>query len=108
MNSGLFSLALLLLAGLSLGSVYFGGLWITLRRLPRWRRPFLRMGLSLLGRLAVLLGGGAWLLQHAIAPPLAVILLISVGVWLSRTLLVAQLLTTVERSTKTVHPAAHH
>ena len=98
MMLGLIGLAILLLAGLALGGIYFGGLWITLRRLPRWHRPFLGMGLSWLGRLAILLGGGAWLLQHPMAPPLQAILIISVGVWLSRTLLIARLLATVERS----------
>jgi F1F0 ATPase subunit 2 len=94
---GLISLILLFLAGLMLGSLYFGGLWITLRRLPRWNRPFLGMGLSFLGRLAILLGGGAWLMKHPIAPPLQAILLMSVGVWLSRTLLISRLLAAVNR-----------
>ena len=92
------SAIVLLLAGLSLGGLYFGGLWSTLRRLPRWRRPFLSMGLSWLIRLEILLGGGAWLLQHPLAPPLPTILLISCGVWLSRTLLMTYLLASVERS----------
>lgn len=88
----------LLLAGLCLGGLYFGGLWFTLQRLPRWRRPFLSMGLSWLIRLEILLGGGAWLLQHPLAPPLPTILLLSCGVWLSRTLLITSLLARVERS----------
>ncbi len=88
----------LLLAGLSLGGIYFGGLWFTLRRFHRWRQPFLGVGLSWLGRLTLLLGGGAWLIHQATAPPLVVILLISLGVWLSRMLLIARLLITVERS----------
>lgn len=92
------STVVLLLAGLSLGSLYFGGLWITLRRLPRWRYPFFTMGLSWFIRLEILLGGGAWLLQHPLAPPLPTILLISCGVWLSRTLLITHLLANVERS----------
>ncbi len=98
MNISLISLVVLLFGGLSLGSVYFVGLWLSLRHVPRWRRPFLSMWLSLLGRLAVLLGGGALLLQQSIAPPLQAILLISVGVWLSRNLLIARLIATVERS----------
>lgn len=101
MNIGLFSLPFLLITGLSLGGVYFGGLWMTLRRLPRQRRPFLSMGLSWCLRLAVLLGGGAWLLQHSIAPPLQTILLISIGVWLSRMLLIARLLKMVQQPTPT-------
>lgn len=88
----------LLLAGLILGALYFGGLWITLRRLPRWRRPFLSIALSWLIRLEILLGGGAWFLQHPLAPPLPTLLLLSCGVWLSRTLLITSLLASVERS----------
>lgn len=89
----------LLLAGISLGGIYFGGLWFTLRRLNRWRQPFLGMGLSWLVRLEILLSGGAWLMKQAIASPLLVILLLSLGVWLSRTLLIIRLLATVEQST---------
>lgn len=88
----------LVLAGVSLGSIYFGGLWFTLRRLKRWRQPFLGMGVSWLVRLVILLSGGALLIKQTIAPPLLVILLLSVGVWLSRTLLITWLLATVERS----------
>lgn len=87
---------LLVLAGLSLGGIYFGGLWMTLRRLPRWRRPFLGVGLSVGLRLGMLLGGGVWLWQHPIAPPLQTILLISFGVWLSRMLLITRLLAMVD------------
>ena len=88
----------LFFAGVGLGSIYFGGLWFTLRRLKRWRQPFLGMGISWSVRLVILLSGGAWLIKQAIAPPLLVILLLSVGVWLSRMLLVAWLLATVDRS----------
>lgn len=57
-------LALAFAAGLGLGSVFFGGLWLTLRRLSESRHPaFLmlgslvaRMGIALLG-LAVVTGG---------------------------------------------------
>lgn len=88
---------LLLLAGLTLGTVYFGGLWITLRHCRRWQRPFLGMAVSWIGRLVILLGGGAWLLKQSVAPPLLVILLISMGFWLSRMLLITRLLVSVER-----------
>lgn len=84
MNRGWVHLALLFAIGLGLGGAYFGGLWMTLRRCSQWRRPFLGMGLSLLGRLALLLGGGAWVLHLAMAPRLAAILAISCGFWLSR------------------------
>lgn len=82
----------LFLVGLSLGYLYFGGLWFTLRRLPRWRRPFLGMGLSWLTRLTVLLGLGGVLLRDPIAPPLQTILLLSLGVWCSRNLLITTLI----------------
>lgn len=93
----------LLLAGLSLGIIYFGGLWFTLRRFHCWRQPYLWLAVSWFGRLVVLLGGGAWLLNQAVAPPLLVILLVSTGVWLSRTLLIARLLGFVERSVAVTH-----
>ena len=44
-------------AGLALGAFYFGGLWLTLQRLPESPRPALLMGGSYLLRLAVTLGG---------------------------------------------------
>lgn len=88
----------LFLAGVSLGGVYFGGLWFTIRRLHRWRQPFLGMGVSWSVRLVILLSGGVWLMKQAIAPPLLVILLLSAGMWVSRTVLIAWLLATIERS----------
>ncbi|MBE9066879.1 ATP synthase subunit I [Leptolyngbya cf. ectocarpi LEGE 11479] len=94
----------LLLAGLSLGIIYFGGLWFTLRRLHCWQKPYLWLAVSWFGRLAVLLGGGAWLLNQAVAPPLLVILLVSIGVWMGRTLLIARLLSVVERSGAVARP----
>jgi F1F0 ATPase subunit 2 len=101
----LWNLGFLFIAGLGLGSVYFGGLWLTLRRLPRWRHPFLSMGLSLLLRVTVLLGVGGWLLQSSAISPLPTILLLSVGVWLSRMVLIARLLATIPP--KSVRSAVH-
>lgn len=82
--------------GAFLGGVYFWGLWVTLRRLPRWRHPFLGMGLSLLIRLTVLFGLGGLLLRDPIAPPLQTILLLSFGVWCSRNLLITTLMGSLE------------
>jgi len=50
-------------AGLALGALHFAGLWQTLGRLPRTRMPGMLMVASLVGRLAVLLGG-FYLLAH--------------------------------------------
>lgn len=51
------SLALALGGGIGLGIFYFGGLWMTVQRLPTARRPvFMSLG-SFFGRLAVVLGG---------------------------------------------------
>lgn len=83
------SLGVLFLVGLGLGALYFGGLWMTLRRLPRWDRPFLGMGLSVLCRLIVLLGLGGLFLRYPIASPFQTILCMGVGVWLSRMLLIS-------------------
>jgi F1F0 ATPase subunit 2 len=55
-----------LIAGLALGTFYFGALWLTVRRLPDVRQPALLVLGSLAGRLSVtLLGiyvvtGGHW------------------------------------------------
>ena len=45
------------LAGIILGLFYFGGLWITVQRLPTARHPALLTMGSFLGRTAVTLGG---------------------------------------------------
>jgi F1F0 ATPase subunit 2 len=60
-------IVLSLLVGAALGAVYFGGLWLTLKRLPSSSHPGLLVFGSYFGRLAVcLLGfflislGGHW------------------------------------------------
>jgi F1F0 ATPase subunit 2 len=56
----------LLVVGLTLGIFYFGGLWLTVRRLPEARQPALLALGSLAGRLGVallvvyLVTGGEW------------------------------------------------
>lgn len=51
------TLTLSLISGILLGSFYFGGLWLTLKRLPNSKQPaVLTMG-SFLGRSAVCLFG---------------------------------------------------
>ena len=60
------SLVPALIAGLALGVFYFGGLWLTVRRLPKARQPALLTLGSLTGRLGVtlmgvyLVTGGHW------------------------------------------------
>ncbi len=46
-------IALALVAGLALGVVYFGGLWLTVRRLPTANNPAALAGASLFARLVV-------------------------------------------------------
>lgn len=48
-------------AGFGLGCVFFGGLWLTVRRVQRWQYPGLGMLMSLFLRLS-LVGGGLYLL----------------------------------------------
>ncbi|KAA3633248.1 MAG: ATP synthase subunit I [Proteobacteria bacterium] len=49
--------------GIVLGSMYFGALWLTLRRLSHARRPGLLLVTSLLARLSLLLVGLYWILD---------------------------------------------
>ncbi len=53
----LLPLMLALTAGMGLGIFYFGGLWLTVRRLPTARRPAFLSLLSFFGRLGVVLFG---------------------------------------------------
>lgn len=48
-------------AGVGLGCVFFGGLWLTIRQLPNWRYPGLYMLASLFLRLT-LVGAGLYLM----------------------------------------------
>ena len=45
------------LTGVALGVLYFGGLWMSVRTLPRMNRPALLMLVSLAARMAVVLAG---------------------------------------------------
>ena len=44
-------------AGMGLGTFYFGGLWLTVKRLPKVRRPALLSMCSFFGRLGIILFG---------------------------------------------------
>jgi F1F0 ATPase subunit 2 len=46
-----------LIAGLGLGLFFFGGLWLTVRRIPEARRPVMLIIVSFLGRTGVSLAG---------------------------------------------------
>ncbi|MCK4391050.1 MAG: ATP synthase subunit I [Desulfobacterales bacterium] len=57
MTSSISQIAIAFTAGIGLGVFYFGGLWLTVRRLPTARRPALLSLLSFFGRLGVVLFG---------------------------------------------------
>jgi F1F0 ATPase subunit 2 len=84
------SLGQLLLAGtcgMVLGLFYFGGLWITVKRLPFSARPALLTLCSYLGRLAVTLSGfylvmaGSWERLLAVMSGFMVMRIILVNIW---------------------------
>ncbi len=51
------ALAVSLIGGIGLGVLYFGGLWLTVKRLIKSRQPFLEALLSFYLRLAVVIAG---------------------------------------------------
>lgn len=51
------SFVLILLAGLGLGVVFYGGLWLTVRALPKSRHATLLVLLSFWGRTGVVIAG---------------------------------------------------
>jgi F1F0 ATPase subunit 2 len=55
------ALALSAIVGAALGLGYFGGLWLTVQRLPNVRRPGLLILASFLGRMTLLLFAILWL-----------------------------------------------
>lgn len=81
-------LALGLGGGLILGAIYFGGLWLTVRRISSARHPGLRIVTSYLTRLAVLGIGFFGLLRAGGAPALLGALL---GLLAARQLVLARL-----------------
>jgi F1F0 ATPase subunit 2 len=54
--------------GLALGGAYFGGLWWTLARLPRWRRPGWALAASFAVRGPLLLVALALLARQGVVP----------------------------------------
>lgn len=71
---------LLLLAGLSLGFLFFGGLYLTVRGLPRRRSPRLWLFLSFLFRTSLVLALFGWLMEGSAAR----LLLLVVGFLMAR------------------------
>lgn len=56
-GTDLTGLGMALAAGAALGAIFFAGLWLTVRRLPRVRSPYRFYALSLLFRLTLVLAG---------------------------------------------------
>jgi len=56
--------------GALLGAAYFGGLWWTVARLGRWRRPAVALLASFVARNALALAVFAALARLGVAPPL--------------------------------------
>jgi F1F0 ATPase subunit 2 len=67
MSASLLPVMAALPLGAALAGVYFGGLWVTVRRLPAVRSPLLWLSLGALARLALLVGtvylAAAWSLE---------------------------------------------
>lgn len=53
--------------GLALGAGYFGGLWWTVARLDRWRRPAVALAASFAVRAALALAVFAWVARLGLA-----------------------------------------
>jgi len=64
-------LLLAVLAGMAIGVIYFGGLWLTVQRLPRSSKPVRLLLLSAVVRLGLALGGFYLVLRHGWAALLA-------------------------------------
>lgn len=93
--------------GLWLGVLYFGGLWLTLRQLPRFAHPFRLILASFLLRLSMALFG-VYLLIRSLPVEAVVLpaLICMLGFLAMRTLLIAVLRPRLNRST--THPITHH
>lgn len=73
-----------LIAGLALGIVFFGGLWLTVREIPRSRQPAVLVVLSFMLRMLLVLAGFFLLSRGGWAVPVAGLL----GFLVARTLLI--------------------
>jgi F1F0 ATPase subunit 2 len=80
-------LPLAALAGAGLGLLYFGGLWLTVRRLADTRSPVLLFGASFLARTLLAVAGFYVVMDGSLARALACLL----GFIVARQLLVSRL-----------------
>ncbi len=87
-----------LVAGAALGSLYFGGLWLTVRRLPATRRPSTLGLASLAGRGGILLVGLSVLMEYGWDN----LLFSLAGVLLARSVIVAWLTMSLADTTPAV------
>lgn len=81
-RSGMMLSAIAFVAGMGLGAIYFGGLWLTVRRLPSTRFPVRWLVGSWLLRAIVALGGFYGLLREHWSYALTGV----GGFWVARTL----------------------
>ncbi|NET37964.1 MAG: ATP synthase subunit I [Cyanothece sp. SIO1E1] len=92
MDINMFAFMVALITGLGLGLFYFGGLWFTVRRLPKAKRPILVMAVSFLLRLGISLSGVYLILIHLSGVQLMASLLAYIlGFLLVRNLLIHRL-----------------
>jgi F1F0 ATPase subunit 2 len=74
LNASVAELSMAAFAGALLGSLYFAGLWFTVRQAPKWRYPGLGVVISLLLRLTMfavflyLFADGQWQRYVAVVP----------------------------------------
>ncbi len=90
-NSSSLLIGLLCLGG-ALGILYFGGLWLTLRKLPKARKPLALFGWSYILRLGAVLGVFHLILQRTRPDQIFPMLLVCfLGFLLSRTFLISRI-----------------
>lgn len=77
-------IGLALAAGVGLGVLYFGGLWLTIRRLPETRHPALLTMGSYLARLALTMAGFYFVMDGQLSRLIAAL----AGFFLARQILV--------------------
>ena len=89
MNFNVLALTIAAIAGLVMGLVYFGGLWLSVRQLPDIERPCLLFWGSCLLRSAIVLGGFYLILRYFANEPLIIVLLTCVlGFLIPRNILI--------------------